>query len=237
MISPETYYEENLKGKSADEIMVCIEDLKQEIDDLKATMGDPEYALQPHIMPDESTQLSCAREYLDRAKEALEEAGGTYTPTEVESEDAAFQESIPYINSLEFSIGGYFNGFTTRTFTFKDDLVHMEVQTGLQPDRSHISIDLDENFCDENDVLFDCKDALLSELGELHIGEWEEAYIAPVCDGQEWHLEISYSDKRDPAIIYGNEAYPYNFDELKTLLEVPFEEDAGTTDGSSVLPS
>ncbi len=101
MISPETYYEENLKGKSADEIIACIEDLRKEIDDLKATIGDPEHGLKPHIMPDESTQLSCTREYLDRAKEALEEAGGTYTPTEVESEDAAFQENIPYINTIE----------------------------------------------------------------------------------------------------------------------------------------
>ncbi len=237
MISPETYYEENLQGKSADEIMVCIEDLKKEIDDLKATMADPEYAQEPHMKPDESTQLSCTRECLDRAKEALEEAGGTYTPTEVESEDAAFQESIPYINSIEFAIGDYFHGYTTRTFTFKDDLVHMEVQTGLQPDRSHISIDLDGDFCDEHALLFDCKDELLSELGKLHIGEWEEAYIADVLDGKEWHLEISYSDKRDPIRIYGNEAYPYNFDELETLLDIPFEEDAETADSSSALPN
>ena len=38
MISPEGYYEENLKGKTKDQIMSAIRGLKQEIGLLKNTM-------------------------------------------------------------------------------------------------------------------------------------------------------------------------------------------------------
>lgn len=78
MISPERYYEEYLKGKSAEQIMTAIRALKQEIGHLKNTMEHPEYA--PMMHHSESTRLWCTRLYLERAKEALAEAGGTYIP-------------------------------------------------------------------------------------------------------------------------------------------------------------
>ena len=43
MISPEWYYEENLKGKTAKEIMTAIRGLKKQIGHLKNVMEHPEY--------------------------------------------------------------------------------------------------------------------------------------------------------------------------------------------------
>ena len=43
MISPETYYEMNLKGKTAEQIMSAIRGLKNEIGHLKNLMEHPDY--------------------------------------------------------------------------------------------------------------------------------------------------------------------------------------------------
>lgn len=53
--------------------------------------------------PSESTRLCCTRLYLERAKEALAEAGGTYIPSRVELKVAAFEESIP--NKIQNKLG------------------------------------------------------------------------------------------------------------------------------------
>ena len=87
MICPETFYEYNLKGKTVDQIMTVIRSLKQQIGKLKNTMEHPDYVSM--ICPSESTQLWCTRLYLERAKEALVEAGGTYIPSQAELKAAA----------------------------------------------------------------------------------------------------------------------------------------------------
>ena len=43
MISPEAFYEINLKGKTADQIMTIIRGLKQELGRLKNIVEHPEY--------------------------------------------------------------------------------------------------------------------------------------------------------------------------------------------------
>lgn len=82
MISPEGYYEEYLKGKDVEQIMTVIRRLKNEIGHLKNIMEHPNYGDQPVSSPSESTRLWCDRLYLKRAKEALKDAGGTYTPSQ-----------------------------------------------------------------------------------------------------------------------------------------------------------
>ena len=42
MISPESYYEEYLKGKTKEEITTAIRGLKQEIGRLKSTLENPD---------------------------------------------------------------------------------------------------------------------------------------------------------------------------------------------------
>lgn len=61
MISPEGYYEEYLKGKTAEQIMTVIRGLKQEIGHLKNTMEHPEYGHEPIMHPSEDVRLWCTR--------------------------------------------------------------------------------------------------------------------------------------------------------------------------------
>ncbi len=70
MISPESYYEECLKGKTKEQIMTAIRGLKQEIGRLKNTMESPDYGLEFIVLPSEDTRLHWTREYLERAKQA-----------------------------------------------------------------------------------------------------------------------------------------------------------------------
>ena len=100
MICPETFYEMNLKGKTAEQVMTTIRGLKQEIGRLKNIVEHPEYECTMH--PSERVRISCSRDYLERAKQALEEVGGTYVPSAAEKKAMEFDENVPFINKVEF---------------------------------------------------------------------------------------------------------------------------------------
>ena len=76
MICSETYYELYLKDKTADEILSAIRGLKNEIGRLKNIAEHPEY--QCTIHPSEKVRISCTREYLERAKQALVDTMNQY---------------------------------------------------------------------------------------------------------------------------------------------------------------
>ena len=42
-----------------------------------------------------------------------------------------FDENVPFINKVEFCIGGYFNGYETRTYTIDGDKVHTNIEHSL----------------------------------------------------------------------------------------------------------
>ena len=71
MISPETYYEEYLQGKSKFAILQEISLLKREIDRLKEVMESDENSPEAMIMPSPLTRIKCSREYLEMAKLAF----------------------------------------------------------------------------------------------------------------------------------------------------------------------
>ena len=111
MISPEWYYEENLKGKTPAQIMTKIRSLKREITRLQNIIDHPDYPYREEVIhPSESVQLSMSYEYLDRAKQALEEAGGSYVPTKAEQRAAAIEASMPHLTKIVFTKGGLFSG-------------------------------------------------------------------------------------------------------------------------------
>ncbi len=214
MISPDTFYETNLKGKTAEQIMTTIRGLKQEIGRLKNIVEHPNYV--GTVEPSERTRISCSQDYLERAKRALEEVGGTYVPSAAEKKAMEFDENIPFINKVEFCIGGYFNGYETRTYTIDGDKVHTNIEHSLILKLSN-SGDFEIYEMD--------KDYLFESLKDLHIGEWRRDYNTRrfgymVCDGTQWHLEIYFSNGYKPVKIYGDNAYPYNFDRALELFDV-----------------
>ena len=204
MISPETFYEMKLKGKNAEQIMTVIRGLKREIGRLKKIVENPDYV--PDVHPTESVRISCSRDYLERAKQALEEAGGTYTPSIAEQKSMEFDANIPYINKVVFCIGGYFNGYETKTYTVDGNKIHINVEHSL-------SFDMVDREIEDID-----KEDFFEEMKGLHIGEWRRSYYdSDVCDGTQWKLEIYFSNNHKLVKFYGSNAYPYNFDRVLEL--------------------
>ena len=217
MICPETFYEMRLKGKTPEQIMTVIRNLKREITRLKNIMEHPDYKYrEENVHPGEDVQLSMNREYLQRAKQALLDAGGEYIPTESEKKAIDFNNNIPHIRKVVFSIGGFFGGFETRTYTIDGNKIHTDIE--------HSLISKPSNICDTQLPELD-KESFFEELKELHIGEWRRNYDPlrfglVVMDGTSWHLEIYFSNGRRAVKIYGHNTYPYNFDRLLELFEI-----------------
>ena len=211
MISPETYYEEYLKGKTPEEILKAIRSLKREITRLKNIAEQPDFGC--IIYPSESVRISCSQDYLERAKLALKESGVEYQPTKSEFKAIEFDDNIPNIGKIIFSIGGFLCGEELVEVTITDDTAE------LKYGRSYIPTTPDD--FDKIETID--KATFLEEFKRLHIGEWRKNYNTQrfgytVLDGTQWELEIHYSNNTKPVKIYGDNAYPYNFDRLKDLL-------------------
>jgi hypothetical protein len=221
MISPESYYEENLKGKTKEQIMTAIRGLKQEIGHLKNIMEGPEYSIKEIIYPSEETRLHWTREYLERAKQAYAEAGGTYILSKSEQKAADFDANIEAICKIKFSIGGFFGGYRSYVVELTDEL---KVYTKLWEDEEPLSL-----WDDDNEEPF-TKETFMDALRVLHIGEWRRRYSTKrfgytVCDGTQWKLEIEYNNGHRPVRFNGDNSYPYNFDKFQMLFGIDVTEE------------
>ena len=217
MISPETYYEMNLKGKSQEEIMKKIRSLKIQIRQLKRSIENTD-VMAFEVFPSRLTRLKCDRDYLERAIQAYEEAGGAYVRSKAEQKDHDFNEALDSMSKLVFTIGGFFCGHETRTFTISDDQVLVDVE------KTMISMDKEEYGPYR-------KEEFISGIKALHIGEWKRTYNdLLVMDGTQWELDIYHNNGRRPTKISGSNAYPYNFDDLKEFLEVEMEDEEDEQD-------
>ena len=213
MISPETYYEMNLQGKSPKEIMKKIRSLKIQIGQLKRSIEKTDDMVL-EVFPGRLTRLKCDQDYLERAIQAYEEAGGEYVRSKAEQKDYDFNKALDSMSQLVFTIGGFFCGQETRTFTVSDDQVLVDVEKIL------ISMDKEEEYGPYR------KEDFISGIKALHIGEWKRTYNDPlVMDGTQWELDIYYNNGRKAVKISGSNAYPYNFDDLKEYLEVEMEDE------------
>ena len=223
MISPEAFYEYELKGKSQREIFRVIRSLKREINRLKRAVEETwltEEMSELTMCPSPLTRIKCSKDYLKQAIQAYEETGEKYQPTKAEQKAMEFDRALESLCRLKFSIGGFFGGNETRTFTVSGNNVLLDVGLGPVPDSPNWP-----EYCPYT------REEFISRLRDLLIGEWKKSYYNPcVCDGTQWELEIQYEDGRKPIRIYGSNAYPYNFDDLTELLGVELEEDAETED-------
>lgn len=216
MISPESYFELYLKGKSEKEILSVIRGLKNQIGHLKNTMEHPDYGNAPLVHPTEAVRIWCTRLYLERAKQALFELGVSYTPSQAEVKAKQFQDNIDYISKVRFEYGGYFGGYEVYTVTVDEDHIHFDLE--------HSLYEKPTNLPDTTDYPMS-KDDFLDGLRELYIGEWRPNYRTErfgyvVLDGTQWSLHIEYSNGIKPISYYGSNSYPYNFDKLKTLFGI-----------------
>ena len=216
MISPEGYYEEYLKGKTKEQIMTAIRELKQEIGRLKNTMESPNYGNELIMHPSEDTRIHWTREYLERAKLAYAEAGGTYPLSKSEEKAADFVVNMDAICKITFSIGGFFGGYRSYVVELSDDL---KSYTKLWEDEDPLVL-LEH----DNKKPF-TKDTFIAALMDLHIGEWRRRYSTMrfgymVCDGTQWELEFEYNNGHKSVRFDGDNSYPYNLDKLQMLFGI-----------------
>jgi hypothetical protein len=212
MICPQAFYDTELNGKTAQQILTIIRRLRQEIGRLKSIVEHPDYV--PVIQPSERVRIACLQEYLDKAKEAYAKAGGVYEPSAAEMRADSFEKSLSKVNRIEFSIGGHFVGWEDRTYTVLDKSVRVGEKHLLLCD----PIGEEKTYEIDKDEFFD-------ELRRLRIGEWRKKYSPDrygilVMDGTSWTLDLYYRDRNKPVRIQGDNAYPYNFDKLLSLFNV-----------------
>lgn len=211
MISPTVFAEMELKGKSKEEILTAIRSIKREINRLKkvieAGKNSPEY----FIEPSPSTRLYWNREYLAEAIKAYKEAGGEYIPTKAEQKDQEFNEALNHLEQVKFTYGGYLIGEEERISSVNDDIVSVESNSYSLPPK------IDE----EDDHEPWTKEDFISEMKELHIGEWKHTY-EDLCfeEGIQWELEIKFSNGKRTERYLGSNAYPYNFTDVLELFNV-----------------
>ena len=203
MICPETYYEMNLKGKDEKQLLSAIRGLKNEIGHLKNVIEHPDYKNTPMMHPNEGVRVSCTREYLTRAIQALEEIGGTYQPSKAELKAKEFQDNLEYLSKITFEIGGFFDGITRYVIEFQGD------KAGFIS--SKFDCILEEKPMDKEEVIW-----LLSR---LYVGEWKKYYDPKrfgycVMDGTQWNVSFEYSNGYKTVEFAGSNDYPYNFSEF-----------------------
>ena len=214
MISPNTYYEFELKGKTQQELAVCIKSLKKEINALKRELEDstpePEYG----IMPGPLTMLKCYREYLQTAIRAYTEAGGVYMPTMAERKDQEFNAALQKIRRFEFTYGGFFGGFESRSFEADGETMVPVSEFSRTSDPFDLPV---------NEPC--AKKEFIDGIAELHIGEWKRNYDDhSILDGTQWSLELTFEDGHRPVRIHGSNAFPWNFNDLLEFLRIPRKE-------------
>ncbi len=216
MISPESYYEQYIKGKTKEQIRSAIHGLKQEMGRLKNTMESPDYVQEPIVHPSEDTSIHWTREYLERAKLAYVQAGGTYNLSKSEEKVVDFDANTDSICKITFSIGGFFGGYRSYVVEISDNLkAYTKLWENVEP-LALLDTDNDETFT---------KATFISALADLYIGEWRRSYSTQrfgymVCDGTQWELEFEYNNGHKPVRFNGDNSYPYNFDKLKMLFGI-----------------
>ena len=207
MISPETYYEFELKGKTAAEIEKEILSLRKTISDLKYRMEDPSYK-PSMVCPSDDTVLYWTREYLAMAKKALLEAGGEYEESEEDRRAADFLDNLSYLTRVEFNYGG---------FCPYDPIILYCESENLRWSDNHTPFILPDSDIPQT------RTELLARIRDLHLEEWQsdywpDKYGIHVLDGIQWELKLEYSNGHEPWTAFGSNAYPFNFREFMEML-------------------
>lgn len=211
MTSPDRYYEECLKGKTAAEIMTKIRSLKKEIGRLKKVLEDPSYPDREWaIHPSEAVQLSCTKQYLEYAKKALVEAGGEYPLSKVDTKVASFNERLASMKKVEFKISNFPYPSNARVVSIEGDGLLLCEGNPYAPK---------EMKC----VHYQCDVAeFINALRAFEFGGWRRRYDTyrygvAVMDGTSWELKLTFGDGEASVRFTGDNAYPYNYERLEEL--------------------
>lgn len=210
MISPEAFYETELKGKSQKELLKVISSLKREIKNFKKHIEEGTHPEEDMILPNRLTRISMDREYLKQAIKAYEETGKEYPYTAAERKALEFNEALNSFKSLKVLYNGYYL-FSSKRITCIEDGDDVKITIDALDDNHKPSFSTIETI-DKTDFI--------DELKELYIGEWDKKYVVLAEGGVQWKLTFEFSNGIKPISFSGSNAVPYNFNQLEELLGI-----------------
>lgn len=206
-ISVDTYEEMYLKGKDAPEIETEVKKIRNEIAKIKRKMEMPSYAYASRTFPTDEQVIEICRGYLERAKDVLKRLLGLDDVSSEEEKAARYIDSmIEKISCLTLTVGRYLE--------YKFELEFTETKAFIR------KIQLGEDTV----VAEKDKNALISAIHDLHIGEWKQSYLpedygCTLSEPTKWQLRIDYLGGAAPRFYDGLGIFPYNFSALCKLLE------------------
>lgn len=214
MMSPESYYM-GLKGKTAEEILAELNGLRQEIFELKAALRSNDFA-EPDIKPSKDVRLATALDYFDMAKRAFIEAGGEYIPTEDEKRALGFSALLDKLTVIKFSVSRRFLVTKTASADFSCGKTSAKI------------------ICETNPLYGNEKrkkvgeierERLISELRQIHMGDWDSAYDRPgILDGEDWSVTLRFSDGSEEC-FHGSNAWPFSFERFCDIMGLDADAD------------
>ncbi len=197
--------------KTKEQALKIIRGVKQTRGRLRNKMEHPDYPFGERIIcPSDLTVYRCKRDFLERLILRYIELGGEYKKSKSEIKDEDFNDSIKDIKKITFCRAPFL-GFEKGKRVVALSKGKVEI--------------FEESFGElipfETDV---CIEDFLYDFGKLHIGEWRKRYTTNrfgvyVLDGKWWELDIEYKNGRKRKYC-GENAYPYNFGDLESLLKL-----------------
>ena len=213
MLSPESYIESEIAGKSKEQILTKIRGLKKQIGHLKRLAEEDGNESEEMIIPSLQAQIDVMREYLNLTIKEYTKAGGVYKLSKKEQEALSFDVIIGRIEEVRLTLSGFFYGRKIKII--QRDGLKIRALTNRDLHNPENTLDLEEPL-EYSDEWVD----FIEGLKRLHIGEWNHKYYNyNVLDGTQWELTISWGPELTRT-YYGSNKYPYNFDKLLELMEM-----------------
>ncbi|MDQ0219806.1 hypothetical protein ELQ35_16570 [Peribacillus cavernae] len=125
--------------------------------------------------------------------------------------DIDINGSAQEVEGIYFEIGGY-GGYDTYRLIFKENSACLITTLWCEAP-------IEKKYSKEE------TSKLLDKFNSIHVDYWNSEYIDPcVCDGTQWELAVKYKGQRD-TVWEGSNAYPNNWNDLLSCLEIEHEED------------
>lgn len=218
MLTLKEHQERYLTNKSESQLTMHILAVKKEMNHLKRAIEGERLGDFRASHSGELAQIQKLRLYLRDTSVALEQIGGTFRHSEADKRAMAFQQNIPFIQRIDYSIGGYLGGFDHCRALVEENQVFINFKPPLSDTsiRAYTKIP-----ADSYDYKMD-KRTFLKTIESLHMGEWRGDYLASdygftIIDGSSWMIEVYYSNDSEKVEFSGHNAYPYNFDVFHKL--------------------
>jgi len=215
MMAPYSYVA-GLEGKTREEALNEIKELRKEIKRLRAAIEEEVHSAEWRHSPSPDVRISVYYDCIDAAKEYFKEQGWEYEPSREEIRDTEFNERLELIKSIDIAISAptSLRGSVARRFMFNGEEVEVRPFFSLKPP---VIGDVSLKIIEER-----TKSEIIDELREIHMGRWKHKnriIHGFVLDGTEWSVKIRYSDGKT-TMFSGINSYPFNFAGFLELMKI-----------------